>query len=466
MYPIEVLYAKQTGGPKYMALARAIRGAVRNAALAPGDRLPPVRGLAGRIGVTPGTVARTYSLLCDEGVLQATVGRGTFVAGEGISAEPAIRLSPRRFDLTAWRWPDMGQSALIRAALARATGGEYAALRHAVYPPGSDDDAAPRAMLGWLDTERTGTIRIEDIQLTHGAQAAVQTVMHAVLRGARPVVLVDELSAPVFARVAGLLRAEVVAVPMDREGVLPRALDDVVSGTGAQLLCTASEAHDPTTLSTPRARREAIAAVARRHDLHVLDYDCTRTGAADGPGYRALLPERGWHVGMVAASLSPWLEAGLVVAPVGQAARLKQVADDAGTSLRAPFADAQAALLDKVEMRDVHDRARDELNRYLSAAGEALKAHRPVWRRDAAHLWLPLPRGWTASGFVAAASAAGVTVSPATDFALPDAHAPRAVRIAIDAQIAFDCFVHAITILADLLDRGPQATADTTAGPL
>ena len=67
-------------GPKYLALSRALREAVRAGTLAEGSQLPTVRDLAWALGVTPGTVSRAYALATQEGLLAATVGRGTFVA--------------------------------------------------------------------------------------------------------------------------------------------------------------------------------------------------------------------------------------------------------------------------------------------------------------------------------------------------------------------------------------------------
>ena len=63
--------------PKYAVLESAVRAAIDRGALPPGTRLPPVRELAWKIGVTPGTVARAYSRLTDKGILSAAVGRGT-----------------------------------------------------------------------------------------------------------------------------------------------------------------------------------------------------------------------------------------------------------------------------------------------------------------------------------------------------------------------------------------------------
>ncbi|WP_157970988.1 GntR family transcriptional regulator, partial [Pseudogemmobacter bohemicus] len=75
-------------GPKYLGLSRALRDAIRNGDLPPGTQLPTVRDLAWRLSLTPGTVARAYQISTQEGLLEATVGRGTFVA----SSQP--RLGP------------------------------------------------------------------------------------------------------------------------------------------------------------------------------------------------------------------------------------------------------------------------------------------------------------------------------------------------------------------------------------
>ena len=70
-----VLMAKE--GPKYLALVRALRAAIRVGDLAEGEQLPTVRDLAWRLSVTPGTVSRAYQIATQEGLLRATVGRGT-----------------------------------------------------------------------------------------------------------------------------------------------------------------------------------------------------------------------------------------------------------------------------------------------------------------------------------------------------------------------------------------------------
>ena len=67
-------------GPKYLTMARILREAISDGRLEPGVRLLPVRELAWQLKITPGTVARAYQIVTQEGLLEAVVGRGTFVA--------------------------------------------------------------------------------------------------------------------------------------------------------------------------------------------------------------------------------------------------------------------------------------------------------------------------------------------------------------------------------------------------
>ena len=61
-------------GPKYTLVADTIRKAIESKTLDIGTKLPPVRELAYRLQITPGTVARAYTILTEEGLLQAEVG--------------------------------------------------------------------------------------------------------------------------------------------------------------------------------------------------------------------------------------------------------------------------------------------------------------------------------------------------------------------------------------------------------
>lgn len=69
--------------PPYEQLRRQLSDLIAAGLLGPGDRLPPIRQLAGDLGVAIGTVARVYRELEQEGVLTSRRGGGTRVTAEG-----------------------------------------------------------------------------------------------------------------------------------------------------------------------------------------------------------------------------------------------------------------------------------------------------------------------------------------------------------------------------------------------
>ena len=66
--------------PLYHQLASHLRGLIEAGRLRSGERLPPSRDLASSLGLSRNTVNRAYESLCGVGLLDAQVGRGTFVS--------------------------------------------------------------------------------------------------------------------------------------------------------------------------------------------------------------------------------------------------------------------------------------------------------------------------------------------------------------------------------------------------
>jgi len=71
------------GAPLYLQLSEQIKRAIALGALAPGERLPTVKGLAHDLKLNPNTVARVYRELEREGVIATAPGRGSFVSENG-----------------------------------------------------------------------------------------------------------------------------------------------------------------------------------------------------------------------------------------------------------------------------------------------------------------------------------------------------------------------------------------------
>ena len=457
---------KQSGRSKYEALAQTIRGQVASGVLTEGAKLPPVRDLAYQIGVTPGTVARAYRVLIEEGYLTAGVGRGTFVAEQKPAPVNSLPTTTLFFDpalerdgqahLLSPKMPDVGQGAIMREImhhLADHTAPDML-LR---YPTRETDLPAREAFASRLDMAQVGEFAIEDIVTTHGGQSAILMILQSVLQGPSPVIAVDELSYGGFRSAAVLCRAEVVGIPWDEEGPVVSALETAIQDYGIQVFCTSAEVSNPTAIQTSVARRQEIAALAQRHNFHVIDDDCYRLMNTQrvGPSYRALLPERGWYLTSPSKSISAALRIGFAVAPQGWTAALMRTATFSSFGVTRLVTDLYAQMIRHPQINEVIGKVKTRINGDIDAAARILAGHKLRYTDSVPFMWLELPRGWRAGEFCQAAENSGVLIKSAEDFSLRDGRAVHAIRIAVNGLIPHESFVEAMERLVVLLEN-PQ----------
>jgi GntR family transcriptional regulator len=70
----------QSGLPLYLQLMQQVRHAAECGALQDGDQLPGIRTLAEELVVSPNTVAKAYSELEHEGLVELRQGSGAFIS--------------------------------------------------------------------------------------------------------------------------------------------------------------------------------------------------------------------------------------------------------------------------------------------------------------------------------------------------------------------------------------------------
>ncbi len=452
----------QFPGPKYLGLSRALREAIRTGDLRPNTQLPTVRDLAWRLHLTPGTVARAYQLATQEGLLAATVGRGTFVAAQSPRLGPTQALytelvtgnATGLVDLRPPQVPEVGQAEAFRAALlqmAAETGHGW------LDYTSQQGEAALRAeIVGWMGDRILGPIGPEDVALTHGGQNAISLIFDCCLRGDRPVVLIEELAYPGFRYAARAARADVVPVEIDDQGIVPEALEAACRRYGAQVLCLTTEAQNPTTGRMPVKRRQEIAEIVRRYDLQVLEDDCYSVAETDIPSLRTLAPERVWLVGSVSKTLSAALRFGYVICPVGMGEAGRLTAQHGFFALSRPVSDLMLHLFRSGAAVEIRRRVQAEFAERIQILVNHLGAFDLSWQQGVPFVWIRLPMGWRASTFARMAEARGVLVRSADEYAVIHGRAPCAVRIAIAGNLPRDSFQRAMQTLAELLANPPS----------
>src|SRR3954471_16956240 len=143
----ELLLRVDDGGPLREGVEEALRAAIRDGRLRPGDRLPATRALAAELGCSRWVVVEAYAQLAAEGWLEGRAGSGTRVRARETRPAPASEAAPpsalprARYDFTLGL-PDL--LGLPRAAWPRA-------LQRAVR-------TAPAAELGHVDPAGMGPL--------------------------------------------------------------------------------------------------------------------------------------------------------------------------------------------------------------------------------------------------------------------------------------------------------------------
>ncbi len=234
-------------------LAASIEAEIAGGRLAAGERLPTVRSLAGRLGLSPTTVAGAYRSLRERGLITTGGRRGTSVAAQPPLRVPQIPAAPAGVrDL----WSGNPSPALLpplRPAL------EQVDPRPAMY--GSPARADALVSLAAADFAVDG-IR-GDIAIAGGALDAIERILGATVRPGDTVAVED----PTWPRLTDLLQAMGLRpgpVPMDDRGVIPAALERTL-GRGARAVIVTPRGQNPTGATFDRRRQRELRAVLAGH---------------------------------------------------------------------------------------------------------------------------------------------------------------------------------------------------------
>ena len=413
---------------KYQLISDLIRRRIASGELRAGDRLLPQRAFSEQHGVTLGTVSRAYNELIREGVLEATIGRGTFVRSSGCVESPNEGVIDLRVNRPPVR---LLVSDLIRS-LGEAPDSFGAALtRDEALTLGS---AAHRHAAGeWCRERYAYDAARSSLVLCSGAQQGLMAALMACTRPGDTVLTekVTYVGVMIAARALGL---SVVGVAMDEEGVCPIALSQCVRDTNARVLVCTPTFHSPTSITMPLARRQAIIALAQRHDLTLLEDDAYGALAMPAmPSLFSLARERTLLFTSFSKTLAPGIRAGMLLAP----ARLGPVLYRKVRAVAWNIDPLSWAVLSHWLSNGTAQRAIEDNRKVLIERGHIARQvlEGCEFRTDEGcpHLWLTLPTGLAVSTVAASLQAEGVHIQPANDFSVDESYDPGAIRISLGA---------------------------------
>lgn len=279
---------KDSVEPIYQQLARHFRLQIESGRMPPGERLPPTRDLARRLGVGRISVVNAYAQLRDDGLIAAHPGRGTFVTGGRSTAGSSSVPEWPPSDALSMSLREMTRLAQQPGVIAFSGGTPpeeflpVEALRQALNTVLDRDKAAAVAYEeadGYLPlrvsvTEYVTSLGIqcspEEVLITGGAQQALDLVVQTVL-GEGEVIVTGNPTYLGLLDIAHIRRVVPVGVPLDREGIRIDALERALEDHRPGLIYIAPTYHNPTGTVLPLHRRRQLLSLAARYNVPVLE---------------------------------------------------------------------------------------------------------------------------------------------------------------------------------------------------
>lgn len=429
------------GGPQplYTQLALDIQRRIRSGALPPGARLPTVRELARQLGVTRLTVHTAYSELQAGGWVEATVGRGTFVATApepaAMLAEPGRDLSPPSIlndMLRMARLPGMRSLAMADAApdlfpireFSRALEEALSAGASVLGYTASQGDPVLRTTLADLLRERGISAGPDEIVITSGVTQGMSLIAHTLARHG-DVVIVEQ---PTYLGLLNVLSAQgirAVGVPVDDDGLVVEALEPLILEHRPRFIYTIPVFQNPSGVCLSATRRAALLELVERHRVPLVEDDIYSQLAYEGAASPALkADDRAGlvvNLGSFSKSVLPGARAGYVVAAPHLASRLA-AAKQADDLCSPPLIQRAMALFIQHGWLASHlRRVIPQYRERRDALMTAMARHFPAglrWTTPGGGFcsWVALPQGISTADLYLAAVERGVAFAPGDVF--------------------------------------------------
>jgi DNA-binding transcriptional MocR family regulator len=436
--------------PLYLAIADAIADDIALGRLSTGQRLPAQRELADKLGINFTTVGRAYVEAQRRGLIDSTVGKGSFVCGHRRPSVPQALIAGPVLDMTM-NMPPEPESERVHEAMREgfvAIAGSIDQLTRYQDFGGSVQDCEA----GHLWLRRRGIDADPSLVIVvPGAQCGLLAALTS-LAPPGSSICCEALTYPGLRALAKQLGIRLIGLPTDSEGIDAVAFAGACAQYAPKALYCVPTLNNPTTQTISTGRRHALAEVARHYDVPIIEddpYGMLETHAPAPIAHHA--PERTIYIAGLSKTLSAGLRVGYMVAPsISVRARLVS-AIRATTVMASPITAALATRWITDGTADIMLAAiRKETAARARLAARLLPTDAAMVHPEAFHVWLKLPEGWIATDFAAQMNASGVGVVASPAFAV-SAHPPEAVRICLGGPLTREQVSDALKLLAQLV---------------
>ncbi len=447
--------------PRYRAIADAIAGAIVSGELSDGERLPTHRDLAYRLGVTVGTVSRAYSEAERRGLVEGEVGRGTYVRKRSAVGTNSLFVIPERtainpslIDLSL-NVPVWNVSAKIVAGYLDELSKDnenLASLLKYQTEGGTPEHRAVGAR--WLEGVGLDAAP-ERIMVTCGTQHSLMTAFMAITEPG-DLIVAEGLTYPALKGLAHQLHLRLRGLAMDSEGIVPDAFERSCLRDKPKALYCVPTQQNPTTATMSEGRRRAIAAIAERHGVLIIEDDVYGFFPEDRPPpIAAFAPDITFMATSISKYMLGGMRCGFLVSP-------DKFVKMTGASIRASmwFAPPLSA---EIVSRIITDGAFDDMLSWLrkelkvrnEMVNRIMAGHSCHSKPSSYHAWIELPDPWRGEELVSELRHLGVAVMSSETFAIDRGPQPHAIRICLCGEADRTKVSQGLEIISNTLNMPP-----------
>ena len=436
---------------RYKAVVDRYAQAIRSGQLPAGSRLPTHRTLAAGERISLATATRVYRELEEMGLVSGETGRGTFVRdlalppGHGVDQQVvAADVVDLNFNYPSL--PDQGDA--LREALRQlAMAGDIDS--HLRYQPHAGR-LAERDIIARHLTCQHFAPDAENVLIVNGAQHGLAVTVMGLLRPG-DVVAVDALTYSGFKVLAALYHLELAAIPCRPEGPDLRALQTLCQQRRVRAVYTMPTLHNPLGWVLNTGQRQALADLARQHDLLIIeDAAYARLVSRPPPPVVSYAPERTVYVTGFSKNIATGLRVGVVISPPRYRPEIERAIRATTWNTPTLISSLICAWIEDGTVARFETQKRQDARQRQQVAREVLCGLPVVSHPDSYFVWLPLGEESRADRLANALMERRISVSTAEPFCV-SATIPQALRIAL-GSVPFDSLRPALLSVRDAVE--------------
>ncbi|CAG7578031.1 MULTISPECIES: aminotransferase-like domain-containing protein [Klebsiella] len=436
---------------RYKAVVDRYAQAIRSGQLPAGSRLPTHRTLAAGERISLATATRVYRELEEMGLVSGETGRGTFVRdlslppGHGVDQQVvAADVVDLNFNYPSL--PDQGDA--LREALRQlAMAGDIDS--HLRYQPHAGR-LAERDIIARHLTCQHFAPDAENVLIVNGAQHGLAVTVMGLLRPG-DVVAVDALTYSGFKALAALYHLELAAIPCRPEGPDLRALQTLCQQRRVRAVYTMPTLHNPLGWVLNTGQRQALADLARQHDLLIIeDAAYARLVSRPPPPVVSYAPERTVYVTGFSKNIATGLRVGVVISPPRYRPEIERAIRATTWNTPTLISSLICAWIEDGTVARFETQKRQDARQRQQVAREVLCGLPVVSHPDSYFVWLPLGEESRADRLANALMERRISVSTAEPFCV-SATIPQALRIAL-GSVPFDSLRPALLSVRDAVE--------------